>query len=64
MALSGEPVVASALLKPLAMAVNAMSTPTTSAMPPRASSVTFQRTMTLRMLYEIGSAIRPASASR
>ncbi len=50
MALSAEPVAASALLKPLAMAVSAISTPTTREMPASASSVTFQRTMTLRTL--------------
>ena len=62
-AFSDEPVTASARLKPLAMAVRAMSTATTSEMPPSASRVTFHRTMTLRTLYDRGSAIRPASAS-
>ena len=52
-ALSAVPVAFSALRKPLAIAVSAISTATTSEMPASASSVTFQRTRTLRTLYEM-----------
>ena len=62
-AFSMVPVDFSALRKPLAIAVSAISTATTSEIPPSANSVTFQRTSTLRTLYERGSAIRPASTS-
>ena len=64
MAFSRVPVDFKAFRKPLAMAVSAISTATTSEIPARANRVTFQRTRTLRTLYEMGRAIRPASASR
>ena len=50
MALSGDPVARSAVRKPVDIATSTSITATTSAMPPMASSVTFQRTIRFRML--------------
>ena len=49
-ALSGRPVERSAALKPSDIDISTANTATTSAIPPIASSVTCQRTRTLRML--------------